>query len=69
MKVYAVIVTYYDSLWSDPCGICVDSAFSTKEGAEKRAAKLKVKHGEDCSARVREITLDVEDAENSIRIC
>ena len=72
MTIFEVIVTYYDSLWSDPDGIFLDSAFSTEEKAERRAREIKVKYAYDCSVSVRAMPLDMEDnetiQENRIRI-
>jgi hypothetical protein len=72
MAIFAVIVTYYDSLWSDPDGIFLDSAFSTEEKAERRAREIKATYADDCSVSVRAISLDIENnetiQENRIRI-
>lgn len=69
MKVFVIIAKYYDGLWSDPDGIFVDGVFSVEEKALLRKEQIEAEYGEDCFVYVREMTLDMVNEEQRIRIC
>ena len=60
MEVYVVIVLVYDDLWSDH-DTFLDSVFTSKEKAEKRAAEIEAVENTDSHAYVHCSFLDVEN--------